>query len=1088
MEVRSARTPGRQQSGIRNQISLVLAVLAFLAFHPALAQERKYEGPAVPPGMRPPAWDKVTYPDTDATTGRPIDPNTVPSAEALVKSGGKSGSNILADERMRLIAEKEKLVVIKRQEAISLLEELLRSRPGREATGEALFKLAELYWEDSRLRYVLAMQRYDQLTDACRKSDKTPEVAAQCAKLPPPPILDTSRSAKLYVRLAEEYPDYKRIDIVLYLLGFSAREEGQSDVALHWFEKLIKDKPESPLLPDAWMMIGEYYFDTDFAKARTAYLKVLEHKESPVYDLALFKTAWCDWKLGDTRLAAERFKEVLDLASAAEKSGSAEQKRRSIQLRDEALQYLTLLFTEDETVTAKDAYDFLSSIGGERYSREVLGRLADLFYSQGRYDRAVQAWRHLVTLDPAHLDAPRHQLRVVEALLAMEFADDAVAAAKELATGYGPGSPWAKANRSQHKKTVAEIAVAIEEDLAKMAQRLHADAQADEERRKKPDLVAYKRAAELYAFYLERFPEAKRGVELRFLRAEILYFKLDAAEAAGDEYLRVADAQAGTPRAKEALLKAMAAYEKLRPKDAVAKKRKPTEADKKFAAAVDAFAQQFPADPDVVGVIYRNGQMFFDYGDYDEAVKRFGLIVTKYPADSNAGAAGDRILEALAKGEDYVTIEVWAKKLKGARAFQAPAEQKRLDEIIVQAIFKIAEKHIKDGKHEEAANAYLRAAREFPDDKRAPQAMVSAGVTLEAAHQPLRAAEAYLAAVERYPQAPTAAQAAFSAGRVFEQLAYFDKASDAYAVVAYRFPGDAKAADALFNLAVLSQALGLSREAIKANVEYARRYPKNKDIEEITFRVGIVYADAGEHAKAAQAYEAFVKKYPQSARAVEAETRAGRAWLAGKQGKKADASLEEALTRWKRLGRGSQKEMKASSRWAAEARYLQGESVFAQYQEIQLDVKPAALKSALEKKKTLLARAQGIYTDVVSYGDPTWAVASLYRIGQIYEQFADQLRKLPAPPGLTDEEQQVYREEVDRYVIDMEDKSAAIYEGGYRKALDLAVYGEATRKLRESLGRLAENKFPPEREVRARTRVGDKPPEAKLVLDVRRGE
>ena len=974
--------------------------------------------------------------------------------------------------KKEMIAAREKAAQARRTHAIKMLEELLAMKPGEATASDAIYKLAELYWEDSRQKLAADMAVWE-------KAEK---------KGAPPPKLDVTRSEKLYRELVERYPRFRRMDVALYLLGFGAHEAGRREEAGMWLGRLIAEKPESTLVPDAWMMLGEGRFSqTNFAGAREAYAKVLEHKDSPVYDLALFKTAWCDWKLGDTRLAAERFKEVLDLASAAEKSGSAEQKRRSIQLRDEALQYLTLLFTEDETVTAKDAYDFLSSIGGERYSREVLGRLADLFYSQGRYDRAVQAWRHLVTLDPAHLDAPRHQLRVVEALLAMEFADDAVAAAKELATGYGPGSPWAKANRSQHKKTVAEIAVAIEEDLAKMAQRLHADAQADEERRKKPDLVAYKRAAELYAFYLERFPQAKRGVELRFLRAEILYFKLDAAEAAGDEYLRVADAQAGTPRAKEALLKAMAAYEKLRPKDAAAKKRKPTEADKKFAAAVDAFAQQFPADPDVVGVIYRNGQMFFDYGDYDEAVKRFGLIVTKYPADSNAGAAGDRILEALAKGEDYVTIEVWAKKLKGARAFQAPAEQKRLDEIIVQAIFKIAEKHIKDGKHEEAANAYLRAAREFPDDKRAPQAMVSAGVTLEAAHQPLRAAEAYLAAVERYPQAPTAAQAAFSAGRVFEQLAYFDKASDAYAVVAYRFPGDAKAADALFNLAVLSQALGLSREAIKANVEYARRYPKNKDIEEITFRVGIVYADAGEHAKAAQAYEAFVKKYPQSARAVEAETRAGRAWLAGKQGKKADTSLEEALTRWKRLGRGSQKEMKASSRWAAEARYLQGESVFAQYQEIQLDVKPAALKSALEKKKTLLARAQGIYTDVVSYGDPTWAVASLYRIGQIYEQFADQLRKLPAPPGLTDEEQQVYREEVDRYVIDMEDKSAAIYEGGYRKALDLAVYGEATRKLRESLGRLAENKFPPEREVRARTRVGDKPPEAKLVLDVRRG-
>src|SRR5262249_14850045 len=158
------------------------------------------------------------------------------------------------------------------------------------------------------------------------------------------------------------------------------------------------------------------------------------------------------------------------------------------------------------------------------------------------------------------------------------------------------------------------------------------DAQADEERRKKPDLKAYKRAADLYAFYLGKFDKSQRASELRFLRAEILYFKLDQAEEAGDEYMIVGQAKAVGPRTKHALLKARAAYEKPRPRDRGGN-RTPPAADKKFAEAVDAFAREFPADPQVVLVIYRNGQMFFDYGDYDEAVKRFGLIVTKYPDD-----------------------------------------------------------------------------------------------------------------------------------------------------------------------------------------------------------------------------------------------------------------------------------------------------------------------------------------------------------------------------------------------------------------------------------------------------------------------
>ena len=67
--------------------------------------------------------------------------------------------------------------------------------------------------------------------------------------------------------------------------------------------------------------------------------------------------------------------------------------------------------------------------------------------------------------------------------------------------------------------------------------------------------------------------------------------------------------------------------------------------------------------------------MFYDYGEYDEAIKRFGVIVTKYPDDPNAGPAGDRILSALSKAQDYENIETWARKLKKAQVVrrQGPA-------------------------------------------------------------------------------------------------------------------------------------------------------------------------------------------------------------------------------------------------------------------------------------------------------------------------------------------------------------------------------------------------------------------------------
>ena len=72
--------------------------------------------------------------------------------------------------------------------------------------------------------------------------------------------------------------------------------------------------------------------------------------ESESFDLALFKSAWCDWKLGETEKAAKRFKLVLDLAAEAERSGTEAERKRRSQLRDEALDYLVLVFTEDPNI------------------------------------------------------------------------------------------------------------------------------------------------------------------------------------------------------------------------------------------------------------------------------------------------------------------------------------------------------------------------------------------------------------------------------------------------------------------------------------------------------------------------------------------------------------------------------------------------------------------------------------------------------------------------------------------------------------------------------------------------------------------
>jgi tetratricopeptide (TPR) repeat protein len=313
-------------------------------------------------------------------------------------------------------------------------------------------------------------------------------------------------------------------------------------------------------------------------------------------------------------------------------------------------------------------------------------------------------------------------------------------------------------------------------------------------------------------------------------------------------------------------------------------------------------------------------------------------------------------------------------------------------------------------------------------------------------------------------------------------MAYFDKAAEAYGVVATSYPEDPKAADALFNAGALQQAQGHPKEAIKFYELYARRYrEERKDAEDVAFRVGVVYEESGENGKAADAFDKYTARWKGGKYLVEAHARAARNLMKLGREKRVESEAASAVKLWKAQAKDKQKKL---ARWAAESRYLQGELVFKDYERVSLAVKPSKLKKQLDEKTALLVKAQEIYIQVVEYGDPSWATAGLYRIGQMFELFANELKNAQVPKDLSAEEQEVYRQELDTYVVDIEDRAILAFKAGYAKALELKVYNQYTRLIREALARLSSTEFPAENEERADVRTGDRPPETAVQKDV----
>ena len=92
------------------------------------------------------------------------------------------------------------------------------------------------------------------------------------------------------------------------------------------------------------------------------------------------------------------------------------------------------------------------------------------------------------------------------------------------------------------------------------------------------------------------------------------------------------------------------------------------------------------------------------------------------------------------------------------------------------------------------------------------------------------------------------------------------------------------------------------------------------------------------------------------------------------------------------------------------------------------------------------------------------------------------MRGAPVPTELNEEEKQVYRDELEKVVVVVEEKAIDAYKYGYQKALQLGVYNEFTQKLRQALARLADQEFPArERGARAPRAAADCRPELPLV-------
>jgi TolA-binding protein len=493
----------------------------------------------------------------------------------------------------RLDAEEE-LAAKMRMTSIQYFEQFLKKYPNDPIyTPDAMYRLAELYYDDSFVKY---QGRLDQYAKAQEKG---------MADQMDPPVKELDRTIGIFRDLIARYPDYRSIDGAYYVLGYCLNETGhEKEARLAWlnivcankykynYDEFILDEAKSmsggksrpsssldvsrgdqeasvvfvdpfedcePIVKDSlfffesWWYIGNYHFDYDNSRfgietSISAYKKLIGDPKHKFYDRGLYKLAWSYFKADMYPEAIDAFSKVVDFSGTKGATKGAG-------MRPEAIQYLAVcFFTEDWNLDG--APDVTSGI--ERlqdpnlmsqdrpWTMEVYERLGDIYADNEKNEEAIAVWQLFLKRWPLDVQAPFIQEKIALTYNKMRIFDKEIAERSKL-DNYGPDSEWWNAN-ADNPLEQNEVARMARDALLEAAYNRHKTAQALRQRglaAQDADILEraiaeYDLAAAAYRKFIEQNPDTPDAYDISFNLAETLYWS-GQYEKAKEEYAKVRD-------------------------------------------------------------------------------------------------------------------------------------------------------------------------------------------------------------------------------------------------------------------------------------------------------------------------------------------------------------------------------------------------------------------------------------------------------------------------------------------------------------------------------------------------------------------
>lgn len=948
----------------------------------------------------------------------------------------------------RLVGKADLEERLLREEAIRAHERFVKDHPNSSHTPRRMFRLAELYFEESEETYLVDNEKYAEL-DILFEEKKIDY-------LPEPPLKDYRKSIKLYKEIIKRFTDYEDLGAVYYMLGFCYSDETarhlDSERAKETYEALVANVEDSIYTNQALFRLGNIAFEENPVPGQPhplevsiAYYKgVIDYferravdepaknwssRDQKLFEGALYKYAWAYYKLDradydDLEFAITKFVSLLDWAEALIAENQA------ADLRPETIRYVAISFADISSELATDpmryAVQWLARLGNKPWQFDVLSELAAVLVEQARYEEAIAAYTLLQERFPLRPEAPEFQNRIVEIWQNMPVPDaDASSFARvRLTEQYGPKSAWNKANQD-NPDALSKASDYILNSLEWVAISYHTRAI------RTNDPNDFLLAAERYKEYLDTYPFAKNAYDLNFWLAECLFYG-QRWEAAITQYRSLA----GFPedsKQREALESIMAAYRELwlsqpdvstlpgslanmKPKlgETVEYAKIPlTDLDKDYVGAARDLLDFDPNYGQAVVLLYDIGQIYYYRNWLSQAREVFVEIVDGFADSQLASFSAGLIVDSYLYTGQLGRMRTAAAKygamgLGGGDALAVEREQvfKSLER---QALFKQGEIAYGNEQYQCAVDAfedyYAQYGHEGTDEE--PQNIDLVLYNVAQAYtkigQPERSNEYFEKLLADFPHSEQAPSTFWKMASNYERVLKLEKAVRYYEDLVEYHPNHKDTASALFNAAFLKVGMKRFAEAARDYELYHRNFTAQPDSKGVLYRAAQMWETAEDRRSAKRVYAEWLELYGADDADRWVETNYKLAGFAEEEGKTRVA--EDLLA----LIHDSYPIMKGELgglgiKIAAEIAFkplLEDYEAFAAYQYTGDNTKDEPIIT--EKLEWNRRLKESFDAFVVEYSNFEWQSAAVFYKGMSFQVHADQWSNYPIPPEIEED-------------------------------------------------------------------------------------